>query len=497
MAWTIITFLTVQALFLAVGLSASFKRRGTAEDFLVATRSVHPWLMAMASSSTNSSGFMFIGLIGATYRMGVSSMWLMVGWIVGDYVAWRIVHPSLRRRSAELGSSSVSEFIAGGRSRSTRWVRMAAATLVLVFLGTYAAAQLTAGGKALQEIFVWPEWTGVLIGATLIAGYGCVGGIRASIWTNTTQALVMISAIWMLLTVALVETGGVAGLWSRLAEIDPRLIDWRPADIKFGFFWFMLSWLMAGVGVIGQPHLMTLAMTIRSSDDIRRARPWYFVWYVVFSAGCILAGLCCRVLLPEIAGQTFDDELALPRVATQLLSPALVGVILAALFAATISTADTQIICCAAAVSRDLRRRPAVTQTATRLATFLVTFGVLCIALLAQYTASYSSEEGRRAAASVFELVVLSWSALASSLAPLMAVRAWRLPVNQPVALAMMLLGLGTALFWKYGLGLSNDVYEVLPGMAAGIATYGVCRLLGLATPASEPGGIDADTAAE
>src|SRR5262249_17883776 len=114
------------------------------------------------------------------------------------------------------------------------------------------------------------------------------------------------------------QVGGIEGLWVRLHEIDPQLIDWRPKDLKFGFFWFMLSWLTAGVGVIGQPHLMTIAMSINSADQIRRARPWYFGWYVAFSAACILVGLSCRVLLQIPEGESFDHELALPYLSLQL-----------------------------------------------------------------------------------------------------------------------------------------------------------------------------------
>src|SRR5262245_40783700 len=126
MATTIITFLAFQLMFVAVGLSASFRRRENTEDYLVAGRSVHPLLMAMATASTNSSGFMFIGLIGATYTQGLSSMWLMVGWIAGDYVAWRLIHRHLRARSAEINAASVPGFLSAGPSGPMPSVRIVA-----------------------------------------------------------------------------------------------------------------------------------------------------------------------------------------------------------------------------------------------------------------------------------------------------------------------------------------------------------------------------------
>lgn len=460
---TILTFILFQLMFLGVGLSAILKKRSDTEDYLVAGRAVHPVLMAMAAASTNSSGFMFIGLIGETYRQGLSSAWLMAGWICGDYIAWRVIHRPMRERSAEVGAQSIPTFLSSSPTGIMRPVRMIAALLTLVFLGTYAAAQLTAGSKALQVLFDWPQVTGAVMGAAMIAAYCFAGGIRASIWTNTAQAVVMIVSMFVLLVAALSEIGGWDALWSRLREIDPQLVDWRPRELRFGIFLFLLSWLMAGVGVIGQPHLMTIAMSIDSADRIRQARPWYFVWYVAFSAACILVGLSCRVLLDVPNGAGFDQELALPMLSLKLLPPVFIGLILSGLFAATISTADTQILCCSAAITQDLFPWAGRTYAGAKAGTMLVTAAVLLIALFGSHD--------------VFHLVVMSWSALASALGPLLAVQALRQPVNAKVGCTMMLGGLTAAMTWRYVLHYSDSAYEVLPGMATGFAIYFGMRL--------------------
>src|SRR5262245_15419579 len=105
------TFLLFMLGFLGVGLFASRQRTATTDDYLVASRRIHPWLMALSAVSTNNSGFMFIGLIGATYTQGLSAMWLMVGWIAGDYLAWLAIHRRLRQRSEDVGANSVPEFL--------------------------------------------------------------------------------------------------------------------------------------------------------------------------------------------------------------------------------------------------------------------------------------------------------------------------------------------------------------------------------------------------
>jgi len=465
MMWSIIlSFSVVLAMFLVVGLSANVRRKSTTDDYLLAGRTVHPWLVGFAAAGTNSSGFMFIGLIGATVTDGLSAMWLMVGWIIGDYLAWLVIHRRLRERSEELQAHSVSGFISAGLGTAFPVVRWLCAILTIVFLATYAAAQFAAGSKGLEALLGWPRTTGILIGFALLLLYCFRGGLRASIWVNTAQSFLMISSVMLLLGVALYRIGGMEALWSKLAALDPKYIDWRPQNLSFGFPAFMLSWVAAGAGVIGQPHLMTIAMSIDSENNMYRARRVYFVWYWIFSACCIVVGLCCRVWLNEALNAGYDAEMALPKLASELLPGVLVGVILGGLFAATLSTADTQILCASAALTQDLVPVWGRTYMGTKL-------GMLVMASTVVMTTLYGPQ-------SVFELVVLSWACLAASLGPILAAQTLRWPLNNILGTAMIVSGLATALVWRYGLELSSSMYEVLPGMAAGFAVYGLARLV-------------------
>ena len=134
---------------------------------------------------------MFIGLIGETYQQGLSAMWVMVGWVVGDYIMWLTGIPErVRARSATLGALTIPSFLGdGGRSRS---ITTTAGLMTLFFLGLYAAAQLNAGSKALHALFGWHHYTGALIGALIVLLYCVAGGIRASIWTDVMQSVVML-----------------------------------------------------------------------------------------------------------------------------------------------------------------------------------------------------------------------------------------------------------------------------------------------------------------
>ncbi|MEB3209837.1 MAG: sodium/proline symporter [Leptolyngbyaceae bacterium] len=451
-----ITFITFIALFIGVGIYSGTRTQDTTEDYLLAGRSVNPWLMALSAVATGNSGFMFIGLIGFTYTIGISAIWLTVGYIVGDLLAWLSVHRRLREVSEEVNSETVSAFLGHGSKRG-RWISITSAIITLFFLGIYAAAQLQAGSKALSVLFGWDSWIGIVFGAVVVAIYCVSGGIRASIWVGAVQSILMMASMLLLSGVAIATCGGFQALGESLTSIDPTLIDLTPSDLQFGFWPFVIAWTVAGFGVVGQPHIMVRAMTIDSADQVNKARNVYVVFNALFSLAATAVGLTARVLLPDL-GAIADAELALPELASTLLPAILVGLVLVGLFSATISTADAQILSCSSALTQDLLPKAARSSTGAKLGTLATVAIILVMALV-------STDN-------VFVLVTFSWAALAASLGPVMVIRVLKLPLTTPVAISMMIVGIATALFWRVGLHFSDDVYEVLPGMLASMLVY-------------------------
>jgi sodium/proline symporter len=267
----------------------------------------------------------------------------------------------------------------------------------------------------------------------------------------------------MLSVVALDELGGFEALWSRLRAIDPKLVQIIP-EKQFGFAPFLLGWFGAGLGVVGQPHIMIRPMAIRDPAEIKKARRIYFVWYWAFSVGCILVALTCRALLDIPSIENFDEELALPQLALQLLPGVLVGVVLGGLFSATMSTADSQVLSCSASIAHDVfPSKKSDHYLLSRGATVGVTLLAVIIALY-----------GNR---NVFELVTLAWSLLASSLGPLMVVRVLDQPISPIWGIAMMVGGTASALVWRYGFEFGDAVFDVLPGMLGGFLIFGLSKL--------------------
>ena len=223
MTTVIISFVFFLAVFVVIGVSSIRARKGTADDYLLADRSVPPWLAALSAVATNNSGFMFIGQIAYTYRVGIESVWMMIGWVVGDLIAWQVVHPRVRRESEKIEVATVPALLGTTRDGEKRIIIVLAGLMTFVLLGVYAAAQLKAGSTALQTLFGWEPQVGAVIGAVIVVLYCFSGGIRASIWTDAAQSIVMILAMAILLIAASFEIGSPADLWSNLNEQDPEL----------------------------------------------------------------------------------------------------------------------------------------------------------------------------------------------------------------------------------------------------------------------------------
>lgn len=452
----ILTFILFLGLFLLIGLASIFSSRNTKQDYYLASKSVAPSLVGLSAVATNNSGFMFIGVIGYTYMTGLASIWLMLGWIAGDFLSSTFIHSRLRMATQHTGEASFAGVLSRWNGGQGRTLQRVIGGISLLFMLAYASAQLVAGGKALHVLLDWPVWSGALIGAVLVMAYCFSGGIRASIWTDAAQSVVMMLAMGLLLFAAVSDLGGMGTAITQLNGV-PGFMDWFPKDLVVpgiaGGLVFAVSWGFAGLSVIGQPHIMVRFMTLNDAGKMNQARMWYYLWFTIFYLMATSVGLLSRIYLVDTG--SFDAELALPTMALQVLPPAMVGVILAGIFAATISTADSLILSCSSALTHDLLPHRIENTRVLKAGTAAITLVALLWALLNQQ--------------SVFSLVIMAWSGLASAFAPLLIVLALGGRPGTKISLVAIFSGLAAAFFWRY-IGWQDSVYEGMPGILTGLS---------------------------
>ena len=454
----IASFIFFLLLFTLIGIASVFKSQDTKEDYYLASGTVKPWLVGLSAVATNNSGYMFIGVIGYTYVTGLASIWLMIGWIAGDFLASLYIHARLRKATQESGEVSYAGVLSHWQGGDGKWLQRVIGLLSLVFLLTYAGAQLVAGSKALHVLFDWPLWSGAVLGAVLVAAYCFSGGIRASIWTDAAQSIVMILAMFVLLWIATSSLGGIDATLVQMHQVE-GFMDWYPRDLALpgvaGGVLFAVSWLFAGLSVIGQPHIMVRFMTLDDTGNMRRAKTWYYLWFILFYSFATGVGMLSRVYLSDTG--SFDAELALPTMALELLPPVLVGLVLAGIFASTMSTADSLILSCSSAITHDLWPHKIENTLMLKLTTIGITAVALGLALMNNQ--------------SVFNMVIMAWSGLASAFAPLLIVLALGAKPSERLSIIAVFAGFITALLWRLA-DLSSSVYEGLPGILAGLLVF-------------------------
>ena len=450
------SFILFMTAFAGIGLASMLVKEDTTDDYLVAGRGMHPALAALSAVSTWNSGYMFIGFIGFTFTMGYSIVWIALGSMAGQIVAWIWLYKFIQESANERGLRSLSSLVSEATGSPEAKL---AAILSILFLSVYAAAQLTSGGKALYVMLGWSEVIGILIGFVLVVAYCYAGGIRASIWTDAAQSSVMIIGSTLLCWVALGEIGGFSGLHSGLGAQNANLTSIVPADLKFGVTLWAFAFFLGGLSVAGQPQVVTRVMTLGSDKDRKTAMLWFFAWQTPFLLIMTIIGLSSRVVF---TGSDFDPELGLPMLAMETLGPFWVGLILASIFAATMSTADSQVLACTAAFTDDVV--PQINQDHKK--TKAVTLGVAAFATAISIFGLYVPGGD-----SVFSLVVLAVYGLGSIFVPILIIRWAEYEPDTTHTVAMMVAALIGVIAWRL-MGLNDEVFESIPGMGAAFLTH-------------------------
>ena len=456
----LLSFLLFLGFFAGVGLASMRVKQDTTDDYLVAGRGMHPALAALSAVSTWNSGYMFIGFIGFIYLMGYSAIWIGLISTVGQLVAWAWLYKFIQKEGNERGLRSLSSLVS---EKAGAPEAKLAAVLSVFFLAIYAAAQLTAGGKALFVMLGWPELVGILIGFVLVVAYCYAGGIRASIWTDAAQSCVMIVGSIILCWVALGDVGGFSGMHGELKSQSATLVNFLPTDISLGISLYLLAFFLGGLGVAGQPQVVSRVMTLKSDEDRKQAMIWFFVWQTPFIALMFIVGLASRVLFTD---GNFDAELGLPALAMDTLPALGVGMILASIFAATMSTADSQVLACTAAITDDIKPEWREHHKTTKKVTLYVAAAATAISIGGLYVPGGDS---------VFALVVLAVYGLGGIFVPLLIVRWTGYKPDSFHSIVMMISAFSGVIVWTI-LGLGEDVFPSVPGVgAAFIAHFIMC----------------------
>jgi sodium/proline symporter len=467
--YAIAAFVGYLVVLLAVGAwSARFSSRGIG-NFFVGGRRMNRWVVALSAVVSGRSAWLLLGVTGMAWTMGISAIWAVAGYTFVEFFLFYLFAPRLRRFAEDRDCVTLTDIFAERFPERANALRVAIATVILLFMAAYVSAQFVGGGKAIGASFGLDPQAGVLLTALIVLAYTTAGGFLAVSLTDTLQAAFMIFALLALPLMAAAGLGGWGVVWSDLTAWEPSFVD--PLALAAGAF---LGLIGIGLGSPGNPHILVRYMSIRDPRDLRFAAWTGTTANVLMGVGAVLIGIVGRAWFPELSMLPGEDtENLYPFLAGEVFPPVLFGVVVASIFAAIMSTADSQLLVGASAVVRDLyekvlRRGEALPERSLVRASRIVVVLLVGAALLFGWVAEDL----------VFWLVLFAWAGLGAAFGPTAILAIYWRGTTAAGVLAGIGAGAGTTIVWYLTPALKSRMYELIPAfLLAGLTTIVVSRL--------------------
>ncbi len=451
------TFIAYLIMMLAIGVIA-YKRTSNSTDYFLGGRSLGPWPAALSAGASDMSGWLLLGLPGYAYAAGFEAFWLAGGLLVGTWANWLISAKRLRTYSITTESLTLPEFLSRRFNDNSKLIQTISAFFILLFFLFYTSSGLVAGGKLFETVFGLDYTTAVIIGTVCVVSYTLFGGFLAVSWTDLVQGLLMSAALLIVPIAAM--NGGLGQLSSDLHNINPELLTlWNDAKGEPLSAIAIISLAAWGLGYFGQPHILARFKATRSNKDLTTARRIAVIWTALSMIGAMLVGLVGLIYVTNSGAPKLDDgEKIFMLLVNAMFHPVIAGILLAAILAAIMSTADSQLLVSSSAMAEDLYKQVLKKDATSEEIVRVGRFAVILISLIALVLAMTPDS-------SVLGLVSYAWAGFGAAFGPAIVLSLYWSRMNRNGALAGIVVGGVTIVLWKQFTGGWFDVYEIVPGI--------------------------------
>lgn len=505
------------------------RRIKNVSDYFVGGKKLGYWVVAFSSRATGESAWLLLGLTGAGAAWGISAMWIVVGEVLGVAGAWFFMARRFKERTDAYDSITIPDYLVSHFKDHAKLLRLVAAFALAIFVTIYVSAQIDATGKAFENFLGWKKtpffakmgpnagyYSGALVGFVIVIAYTFSGGFVAVAWSDLFQGSLMLIGLVALPIAAylLIPEGG--GLFEQLGAIDAKakaaadtLKTTNPEAAKQAAEVALTSWLGAkgvpgliaslaiGIGFLGSPQVFVRFMSIKNQDDIKKGRIVAIVFTVLTDAGAVLIGLIGRAILaPHFDVEATLGENAenvLPMLVKYTFPTIIVGVYIAAVLSAIMSTVDSLLVVASSAVTRDYYQQikhPDMSDEKLTKMSRNVTVILALIALTISLIVAYVSPTR-----SIFWFVIFGWSGISATFCPMIILSLFWKKYNSVGALASMLTGFLCVPLFKFVMVLIPwGLGEVFAGIGELFPSFVVAFIAGvIATTLSKPRAL-ADT---
>lgn len=492
----LISMVIYMAIVVFIGAFYAKKANKNSEAFFLGGRSLGPWVTAMSAEASDMSGWLLMGLPGVAYWCGVAdAAWVAIGLAVGTYFNWLITSKRLRRYSIKANNSiTLPEFFSNRFKEKNPIILMVSALFILVFFTVYAASCLVTCGKLFSTLFNAPYIAMMLVGALFVLAYTILGGFLAESASDFMQAIVMISALVIIVVMGIFNAGGIGAIIDNARDI-PGFLDFfgmatpvldangtqlvENGNAVFGeateySVLTICSSLAWGLGYFGMPQVLLRFMAIRKENELKASRRIAMVWVVISLAVAVFIGIIGRQLFAtELLTKSASENIFIT-LSTSFLPPLLAGFVMAGILAATISSSDSYLLIAASAFAKNIYQGAFKKNASDKTVMLITRITLLAITGVAILIALDENSI-------IFSIVSFAWAGFGATFGPIMLFSLFWKRTTKQGALAGMLTGGVMVFVWNLlisKLGGVFAVYELLPAFILSCAAIMLVSLL-------------------
>ncbi len=478
-----------------IGIGVMFFLRSkskTDKDYFLGGRSMGPWVTAMSAQASDMSAWLLMGLPGSILAFGLGQAWIGIGLAIGTALNWILVARRLRRFSQAANDSiTLPQYLSNRFATKSRALQVTCAAVFLVCFTLYVASAFVAGADVFTSMFDIKRDIAMLIFAAILIVYTFLGGYKAVCWTDFFQGLLMLVAVLAVpIIIVITKDLDTAALGAKIVSesgteysFTANLFTAPPAEIASGLAW--------GLGYFGIPHILVRFMAIEKPSMVKKSAIVAITWVVLALTAVIFIAVFGRMLIGEELLLADRQSMVFVELSRKLFPPAIAGLLLAAIIAASMSTADSQLLVASSSFTADIYK-PLIRKKASDKETLWVGRAVVLVISVIAYFIASSKSEGAQA---IMNLVENAWAGFGSAFGSVVILSLFWRRFTYKGALAGVIAGALVDVLWFVFLAAPTGIYELIPGFAASMIAAVVVTLIDKKPSAEVTAIFDAATA--
>ena len=477
----LVAFIVYFIAMLAIGVVFFVKSRNNAgeKEYFLGGRAMGPFVTAMSAQASDMSGWLLMGLPGSILAFGLGQAWIGIGLAIGTALNWIFVAKRLRKFSQAANDSiTLPQYLSNRFASTGKTLQIICAVIFLVFFTIYVASGFVAGATVFSTVIpAISEKAALIIFALILVAYTFLGGFKAACWTDFFQGLMMLVAV-LTVPIAVFATQNLD--FSALSNVYTYTEGGQTVECVFHSSFFSCDWkdiisgLGWGLGYCGMPHILVRFMSIEKASKIKTSATVAIGWVVLSLSAVIVMAVLGRIVLADQLLPVGGQKLIFITFARMLFPPFIAGLLMAAIIAAAMSTADSQLLVASSSFTSDIYKPVFRKNASDNEIMWVGRLTVLAVAVIAFLIASNKGS----GAQAIMNMVENAWAGFGASFGPVVVLSLFWRRLTYKGAVAGVVVGAVVDIVWLLTLSASTGIYEIIPGFACGFIAAIVVTLL-------------------